>query len=108
MRLYVKDNSGDYKQTNDISKYLSSFTLENATSSSGLNGKECVFTADYNGEEQNTAVTKFTVKQARLLRSRDLPMRTIELSLPQYCLMTTTQLLMELPQATMLFTQTQK
>ena len=39
MRLYVKDNSGDYKQTNDISKYLSSFTLENATSSSGLNGK---------------------------------------------------------------------
>lgn len=42
MRLYVKDNSGDYKQTNDISKYLSSFTLENATSSSGLNGKECV------------------------------------------------------------------
>ena len=28
MRLYVKDNSGDYKQTNDISKYLSSFTLE--------------------------------------------------------------------------------
>lgn len=49
MRLYVKDNSGDYKQTNDISKYLSSFTLENATSSSGLNGKECVFTTDYNG-----------------------------------------------------------
>ena len=37
MRLYVKDNSGDYKQTNDISKYLSSFTLENATPSSGLN-----------------------------------------------------------------------
>lgn len=33
MRLYVKDNSGEYKQTNDISKYLSSFTLENATSS---------------------------------------------------------------------------
>lgn len=32
MRLYIKDNSGDYKQTNDISKYLSSFTLENATS----------------------------------------------------------------------------
>lgn len=62
MRLYVKDNSGDYKQTKDISKYLSSFTLENATSSSGLNGKECVFTTDYNGEEQNTAVTKFTVK----------------------------------------------
>lgn len=62
MRLYVKDNSGDYKQTNDISKYLSSFTLENATSSSGLNGKECVFTTDYNGEEQNTAVTKFVVK----------------------------------------------
>lgn len=62
MRLYVKDNSGDYKQTNDISKYLSSFTLENATSNSGLNGKECVFTTDYNGEEQNTAVTKFVVK----------------------------------------------
>lgn len=49
LKLYVKDNSGDYKQTNDISKYLSSFTLENATSSSGLNGKECVFTTDYNG-----------------------------------------------------------
>lgn len=62
LKLYVKDNSGDYKQTNDISKYLSSFTLENATSSSGLNGKECVFTTAYNGEEQNTAVTKFTVK----------------------------------------------
>lgn len=65
MRLYVKDNSGDYKQTNDISKYLSSFTLENATSNSGLNGKECVFTTDYNGEEQNTAVTKFTVKTGK-------------------------------------------
>lgn len=65
MRLYVKDNSGDYKQTNDISKYLSSFTLENATSSSGLNGKECVFTTAYNGEEQNTAVTKFTVKTGK-------------------------------------------
>lgn len=65
MRLYVKDNSGDYKQTNDISKYLSSFTLENATPSSGLNGKECVFTTDYNGEEQNTAVTKFTVKTGK-------------------------------------------
>lgn len=50
MRLYVKDNSGEYKQTNDISKYLSSFTLENATSSSVLNGKECIFTTDYNGE----------------------------------------------------------
>lgn len=65
LKLYVKDNSGDYKQTNDISKYLSSFTLENATSSSGLNGKECVFTTDYNGEEQNTAVTKFTVKTGK-------------------------------------------
>ena len=65
MRLYVKDNSGDYKQTNDISKYLSSFILENATSSSGLNDKECVFTTDYNGEEQNTAVTKFTVKTGK-------------------------------------------
>lgn len=40
LKLYVKDNSGDYKQTNDISKYLSSFILENATSSSGLNDKE--------------------------------------------------------------------
>lgn len=65
LKLYVKDNSGDYKQTNDISKYLSSFTLENATSSSGLNGKECVFTTAYNGEEQNTAVTKFTVKTGK-------------------------------------------
>ena len=108
MRLYVKDNSGDYKQTNDISKYLSSFTLENATSSSGLNGKECVFTTDYNGEEQNTAVTKFTVKTGKAFEEQGLPMRTIELSLPRYCLMITTQLLMELPQATMLFTQTQK
>lgn len=72
MRLYVKDNSGDYKQTNDISKYLSSFTLENATSSSGLNGKECVFTADYNGEEQNTAVTKFTVKKGKAFEEQGL------------------------------------
>lgn len=72
MRLYVKDNSGDYKQTNDISKYLSSFTLENATSSSGLNGKECVFTADYNGEEQNTAVTKFTVKTGKAFEKQGL------------------------------------
>lgn len=72
MRLYVKDNSGDYKQTNDISKYLSSFTLENAASSSGLNGKECVFTADYNGEEQNTAVTKFTVKTGKAFEEQGL------------------------------------
>lgn len=72
MRLYVKDNSGDYKQTNDISKYLSSFTLENATSSSGLNGKECVFTTDYNGEEQNTAVTKFTVKTGKAFEEQGL------------------------------------
>lgn len=72
MRLYIKDNSGDYKQTNDISKYLSSFTLENATSSSGLNGKECVFTADYNGEEQNTAVTKFTVKTGKAFEEQGL------------------------------------
>lgn len=72
MRLYVKDNSGDYKQTNDISKYLSSFTLENATSSSGLNGKECVFTIDYNGEEQNTAVTKFTVKTGKAFEEQGL------------------------------------
>ena len=72
MRLYVKDNSGDYKQTNDISKYLSSFTLENATSSSGLNGKECVFSTDYNGEEQNTAVTKFTVKTGKAFEEQGL------------------------------------
>lgn len=72
MKLYVKDNSGDYKQTNDISKYLSSFTLENATSSSGLNGKECVFTIDYNGEEQNTAVTKFTVKTGKAFEEQGL------------------------------------
>lgn len=72
MRLYVKDNSGDYKQTNDISKYLSSFTLENATSSSGLNGKECVFTTDYNGEEQNTAVTKSTVKTGKAFEEQGL------------------------------------
>lgn len=72
MRLYVKDNSGDYKQTNDISKYLSSFTLENATSSSGLNGKECVFTTDYNDEEQNTAVTKFTVKTGKAFEEQGL------------------------------------
>lgn len=72
LKLYVKDNSGDYKQTNDISKYLSSFTLENATSSSGLNGKECVFTADYNGEEQNTAVTKFTVKTGKAFEEQGL------------------------------------
>lgn len=72
MRLYVKDDSGDYKQTNDISKYLSSFTLENAASSSGLNGKECVFTTDYNGEEQNTAVTKFTVKTGKAFEEQGL------------------------------------
>lgn len=72
MRLYVKDNSGDYKQTNDISKYLSSFTLENAASSSGLNGKECIFTTGYNGEEQNTAVTKFTVKTGKAFEEQGL------------------------------------
>lgn len=72
MKLYVKDNSGDYKQTNDISKYLSSFTLENATPSSDLNGKECVFTTDYNGEEQNTAVTKFTVKTGKAFEEQGL------------------------------------
>lgn len=72
MRLYVKDSSGDYKQTNDISKYLGSFTLENATSSSGLNGKECVFTTNYNGEEQNTAVTKFTVKTGKAFEEQGL------------------------------------
>lgn len=72
MRLYVKDNSGEYKQTNDISKYLSSFTLENAASSSGLNGKECVFTTEYNGEEQSTAVTKFTVKTGKAFEEQGL------------------------------------
>lgn len=72
MKLYVKDNSGEYKQTNDINKYLSSFTLENATSSSDLNGKECVFTTNYNGEEQNTAVTKFTVKTGKTFEEQGL------------------------------------
>ncbi|WP_455266993.1 hypothetical protein [Ruminococcus sp.] len=72
MKLYVKDDNGEYKQTNDINKYLSSFTLENATSSSGLNGKECVFTTDYNGEEQNTAVTKFTVKTGKTFEEQGL------------------------------------
>lgn len=72
LKLYVKDNNGDYKQTNDISKYLSSFTLENATSSSGLNGKECVFTTAYNGEEQNTDVTKFTVKTGKAFEEQGL------------------------------------
>lgn len=72
LKLYVKDNNGDYKQTNDISKYLSSFTLENAASNSGLNGKECVFTTDYNGEEQNTAVTKFTVKTGKAFEEQGL------------------------------------
>ena len=81
MRLYVKDNSGDYKQTNDISKYLSSFTLENATSSSGLNGKECVFTTDYNGEEQNTAVTKFTVKTGKAFEEQGLTYATYRVEL---------------------------
>lgn len=72
MKLYVKDDNGEYKQTNDISKYLSSFTLENATSSSNLNGKECVFTTNYNGEEQNTAVTKFTVKTGKTFEEQGL------------------------------------
>lgn len=72
MKLYVKDDNGEYKQTDDISKYLSSFTLENATSSSDLNGKECVFTTDYNGEEQNTAVTKFTVKTGKTFEEQGL------------------------------------
>lgn len=72
MKLYVKDDNGEYKQTNDISKYLSSFTLENATLSSDLNGKECVFTTDYNGEEQNTAVTKFTVKTGKTFEEQGL------------------------------------
>ena len=72
MKLYVKDDNGEYKQTNDISKYLSSFTLENATSSSDLNGKECVFTTNYNGEEQNTAVTKFTVKTGKTFEEQGL------------------------------------
>lgn len=72
MKLYVKDDNGEYKQTNDINKYLSSFTLENATSSSNLNGKECVFTTNYNGEEQNTAVTKFTVKTGKTFEEQGL------------------------------------
>lgn len=72
MKLYVKDDNGEYKQTDDISKYLSSFTLENTTSSSDLNGKECVFTTDYNGEEQNTAVTKFTVKTGKTFEEQGL------------------------------------
>lgn len=72
MKLYVKDDNGEYKQTDDISKYLSSFTLENATSSSDMNGKECVFTTDYNGEEQNTAVTKFTVKTGKTFEEQGL------------------------------------
>lgn len=72
MKLYVKDDNGEYKQTDDISKYLSSFTLENATSSSNLNGKECVFTTNYNGEEQNTAVTKFTVKTGKTFEEQGL------------------------------------
>ena len=72
MKLYVKDDNGEYKQTDDISKYLSSFTLENATSSSDLNGKECVFITDYNGEEQNTAVTKFTVKTGKTFEEQGL------------------------------------
>lgn len=72
MKLYVKDDNGEYKQTDDISKYLSSFTLENATPSSDLNGKECVFTTDYNGEEQNTAVTKFTVKTGKAFEEQGL------------------------------------
>lgn len=62
MRLYVKDNSGDYKQTNDISKYLSSFILENGMTNSDKTGNEYVFTTDYSGDEQSTAVTKFVVK----------------------------------------------
>lgn len=72
MKLYVKDDNGEYKQTNDISKYLSSFTLENATSSSDLNDKESVFTTDYNDEEQNTAVTKFTVKTGKTFEEQGL------------------------------------
>lgn len=72
MKLYVKDDNGEYKQTNDINKYLSSFTLENATLSSDLNDKECVFTTNYNGEEQNTAVTKFTVKTGKTFEEQGL------------------------------------
>lgn len=72
MKLYVKDNSGEYKQTNDISKYLSSFTLENAASSSDLNDKECVFTTNYSGDEQSTAVTKFVVKTGDVFEAKNL------------------------------------
>lgn len=72
MRLYVKDNSGDYKQTNDISKYLSSFTLENSNTNSDLTDGEYVFTTAYRGEEQNTAVTKFTVKTGKAFEEQGL------------------------------------
>lgn len=72
MRLYVKDNSGDYKQTNDISKYLSSFILENGTTNSDMTGNEYVFTTDYSGDEQSTAVTKFTVKTGKAFEEQGL------------------------------------
>lgn len=72
MRLYVKDNSGDYKQTNDISKYLSSFMLENGTTNSDMTGNEYVFTTDYSGDEQSTAVTKFVVKTGKAFEEQGL------------------------------------
>ncbi len=62
LKLYVKDYNGDYKQTNDISKYFSSFILENGMTNSDKTGNEYVFTTDYSGDEQSTAVTKFVVK----------------------------------------------
>lgn len=72
MKLYVKDDNGEYKQTNDISKYLSSFTLENSNTNSDLTDGEYVFTTAYRGEEQNTAVTKFTVKTGKAFEEQGL------------------------------------
>lgn len=72
MKLYVKDDNGEYKQTNDISKYLSSFTLENSNTNSDLTDGEYVFTTAYRGEEQNTAITKFTVKTGKTFEEQGL------------------------------------
>lgn len=72
MKLYVKDDNGDYQQTDDISKYLSSFTLENTNTNSELSGNEYVFTTDYSGDEQSTAVTKFTVKTGKTFEAQGL------------------------------------
>jgi len=72
LKLYVKDYNGDYKQTNDISKYLSSFMLENGMANSDMTGNEYVFTTDYSGDEQSTAVTKFVVKTGDAFEADDL------------------------------------